>query len=92
MAGIAGDEWRVEYDWSNDPQREAGPIELSRYLVNPVAPGGIPTFMRWPVCIMPEDLKAGREIFPMIRRLCAECNVDCLQSGRLSLRGGDTQC
>jgi hypothetical protein len=59
MAGIEGDVWRVEYDRSNDPDREPGPIELNRYVINPVAPGGIPTFMRWPVCLTPEDLKAG---------------------------------
>ena len=58
MAGIEGDVWRVEVDRSNDPKREAGPIELNRYIVNPVAPGGIPTFLRWPVCLTPEDLKA----------------------------------
>jgi len=59
MAGIEGDVWRQEYDRSNDPKREPGPIELNRYMINPVAPGGIPTFMRWPVCLTPEDLKAG---------------------------------
>jgi agmatinase len=59
MAGIEGDVWRQEYDRSNDPKREPGPIELNRYVINPVAPGGIPTFMRWPVCLTPEDLKAG---------------------------------
>ena len=30
MAGVEGDVWRVEYDRSNDPKREAGPIELNR--------------------------------------------------------------
>jgi agmatinase len=60
MAGIEGDVWRQEYDRSNDPKREPGPIELNRYIINPVAPGGIPTFMRWPVCLTPEDLKAGQ--------------------------------
>ena len=59
MAGIEGEVWRTEYDRSDDPQREPGPIELNRYMINPVAPGGIPTFMRWPVCLTPEDLKAG---------------------------------
>lgn len=59
MAGIEGDVWRVEYDRSDDPKREPGPIELNRYIVNSVAPGGIPTFMRWPVCLTPEDLMAG---------------------------------
>ena len=59
MAGVPGDVWREEYDRSDDPQREPGPIELNRYLVNSVAPGGIPTFMRWPVCLNQDDLKAG---------------------------------
>jgi len=60
MAGIEGEVWRQEYDRSNDPKRDPGPIELNRYVINPVAPGGIPTFMRWPVCLTPEDLKAGQ--------------------------------
>ena len=59
MAGVEGEVWRQEYDRSNDPSRQAGPIELNRYVINPVAPGGIPTFMRWPVCLTQEDLKAG---------------------------------
>ena len=59
MAGVEGDVWRQEYDRSNDPKREPGPIELNRYLVNSVGQGGIPTFMRWPVALTPEDLKAG---------------------------------
>ena len=59
MAGIEGAVWKAEYDRSNDPKREPGPIELNRYVINSVAPGGIPTFMRWPVCLTPEDLIAG---------------------------------
>ena len=59
MAGIEGDVWRQEYDRTNDPKREPGPIELNRYIINGTAPGGIPTFMRWPMCLTPEDLKAG---------------------------------
>ena len=59
MAGIEGDVWRQEYDRSNDPKREPGPIELNRYITNSGAYSGIPTFMNWPVCITPKDLKAG---------------------------------
>ena len=59
MAGIEGDVWRQERDRSKDPQREPGPIELNRYVVNAGAYSGIPTFMNWPICLTPEDLSAG---------------------------------
>ena len=59
MAGVTGNVWKMEYDRSNEPERKPGPIELNRYVATPTAPGGIPTFMRWPVCLTPEDLKAG---------------------------------
>lgn len=59
MAGVSGNVWRLENDRSNDPHREPGPIDLNRYVVNSVAPGGIPSFMRWPVCLTQEDLRAG---------------------------------
>ena len=59
MAGIEGEVWKEEYDRSEDPQREPGPIELNRYVVNSSAPSGIPTFMRFPVCLTPDDLRAG---------------------------------
>jgi hypothetical protein len=29
MAGIEGDVWKQEYDRSQDPKREPGPIELT---------------------------------------------------------------
>jgi agmatinase len=60
MAGIEGDVWRQEWDRSNEPQREPGPIELNRYVVNGGAYAGIPTFMNFPVCLTPEDLEAGQ--------------------------------
>ena len=59
MAGIEGDVWRQEYDHSKGPKREPGPIEINRYVVNSGAYAGIPTFMNWPICLTPEDLKAG---------------------------------
>jgi len=59
MAGIEGDVWRQEYDHTQGPKREPGPIELNRYIVNSGAFAGIPTFMNWPLCLNPEDLKAG---------------------------------
>jgi len=59
MAGIEGDVWRQEHDHSQGPKREPGPIELNRYVVNSGAYSGIPTFMNWPICLTPEDLKAG---------------------------------
>ena len=59
MAGIEGDVWRQEHDHSHGLKREPGPIEINRYIVNSGAYSGIPTFMNWPVCLTPEDLKAG---------------------------------
>jgi len=59
MAGIEGDVWRQEYDHSQGPKRKPGPIEINRYVVNSGAYSGIPTFMNWPICLTPEDLKAG---------------------------------
>lgn len=59
MAGIEGDVWRQEYDHSQGPKREPGPIEINRYIVNSGAYSGIPTFMNWPICLTPEDLTAG---------------------------------
>ena len=60
MAGREGDVWKQEYDRSQDPKREPGPIELNRYVINSHAHAGIGTFMGAPVCITPEDLKAGK--------------------------------
>ena len=59
MGGIEGDVWKQEYDRSKDPKREPGPIELNRYVVNSHAHTGIASFMNFPLCITPEDLKAG---------------------------------
>ena len=59
MAGIEGEVWRQEYDHSQGLKREPGPIEINRYVVNSGAFAGIPTFIYWPICLTPEDLKAG---------------------------------
>ena len=45
MAGIEGDVWKQEYDRSKSPEREPGPIEFNRYVINSHAHTGIPTFM-----------------------------------------------
>lgn len=60
MAGIEGDVWKQEYDRSQDPKREPGPIELNRYVINSTASGGIATFMGAPIALTPGDLKAGK--------------------------------
>lgn len=90
MAGIEGDVWKQEFDRSKDPHREPGPIELNRYVVNSTAPGGIPTFMRWPVCLTPEDLKAG-EIDVAVIGACLDLSTGQRGTsfGPLALRTAD---
>ncbi|MEM7127202.1 MAG: agmatinase family protein [Chloroflexota bacterium] len=53
-----GEGWRTPRDTSNDPSREAGPIELNRYS-STMAFSGLGTFMGVPVCLTQDDLKAG---------------------------------
>ena len=52
------DIWNRQRDRSKDPKREAGPIQLNRTVLG-MPFHGIPTFLRRPVAIYPEDLKAG---------------------------------
>ena len=50
---------RENRDTSNDPKREPGPIYLNRQkFASPFV--GIPTFLRRPVAVTPEDLVAGK--------------------------------
>lgn len=58
MSDDAGGDWRARRDRGGDPRREPGPIDLSRYRTSP-AYSGIPTFMGVPVCLTPDDLRAG---------------------------------
>jgi agmatinase len=58
MAGRYGDSWRTRRDRGQDPRREPGPIDLRRYELHP-AYSGIATFLGLPLCLTPEDLKAG---------------------------------
>ena len=51
--------WKQERDRSKDPKREPGPIQLNRTVLG-MPFHGIPTFLRRPVAIYPEDLKAGK--------------------------------
>jgi agmatinase len=50
--------WKVERPRSLNPEREAGPINLSRYMSS--RSGGIQTFAGAPLAIYPEDLVAGK--------------------------------
>jgi agmatinase len=59
MAGIEGDLWKRKEDRTGDQARAPGPISLNRYQFTP-AYAGIPTFMGVPMCLTPEDLKAGQ--------------------------------
>src|SRR2546428_7035658 len=40
------------------PHREPGPINLNRYEIEP-SYSGIQTFLKLPLCLTPEDLRAG---------------------------------
>ncbi|MBZ6379633.1 agmatinase family protein [Pacificimonas aurantium] len=51
-------DWHLRRPRELDPQREPGPISLSRY-AGGWGSGGIPTFAGSPVALTPEDLKAG---------------------------------
>jgi agmatinase len=57
MSKRYGDAWRRRRDRSASPAREPGSIDLNRYDLHP-AFSGIPTFMRQPICLTPEDLRA----------------------------------
>lgn len=59
MAEISADIWRTLRDTSNDPRREPGPINLNRYALA-TAFSGISTFLKLPVCLNQEDLRAGK--------------------------------
>lgn len=50
--------WNTKRDPSGDPKREPGPIQLNRTAFGSPF-HGIPTFLRRPVAINPEDLTAG---------------------------------
>ncbi|RKT54469.1 agmatinase [Saccharothrix australiensis] len=52
------DGWPFPVDRSAFPNREPGPINLQRYAGQP-AYSGIATFLGLPVCLTPEDLRAG---------------------------------
>ncbi len=59
---LLDDGWDIYFkrrDRSNDPEREAGPIDLQRYYaVSGI--NGFPTYMGLPVALTPEDLVAGK--------------------------------
>ncbi|GAA0964743.1 hypothetical protein GCM10009550_63330 [Actinocorallia libanotica] len=50
--------WRDRVDPSRSPRREPGPINVQRYRQVP-AYAGIATFLGLPLCLTPEDLRAG---------------------------------
>ena len=50
--------WASKRDFSKDPKRDPGPINLQRQ-GGGMAYVGIPTFFKQPVALTPEDLKAG---------------------------------
>jgi agmatinase len=51
--------WRTLRDFSQDPAREPGPINVQKYELG-MAWTGIPTFFRQPIALTPEDLRAGK--------------------------------
>lgn len=50
--------WRLKRPQSMNPDREAGPISLGRYIGG--GHSGIPTFANAPIALTPEDLIAGK--------------------------------
>ena len=53
------DMWRTEVDYSQFPDREAGPINLQRYEAQ-LETVGIKTFFQKPLALTPEDLRKGK--------------------------------
>ena len=51
--------WQTLRDFSKDPKREPGPINVQKYDMG-MAWFGIPTFFHQPIALTPEDLKAGK--------------------------------
>lgn len=50
--------WNTVNDWSEYPKREPGPIQINRHVgSHPFQ--GLGSFMGVPICLTPEDLKAG---------------------------------
>ena len=58
MEGVPPDAWKWEVDRTSDPRREPGPINLQRYAFVP-AYAGIATLFGLPLCLNPDDLRAG---------------------------------
>jgi len=59
MSQRIGDNWKKRRREGAPSVRQPGPIDLLRYEFQP-AYSGIPTFMRLPVCMTAEDLRAGK--------------------------------
>ena len=53
------DVWRDVIDYSNNPKRDAGPMNIQRYEIQ-LEPVGIKTFFQRPVALTQEDLIAGK--------------------------------
>jgi formimidoylglutamase len=53
------DVWKRLREARGDSKREPGPIDLTRYARQP-AYSGIPTFLKLPVCLTQDDLRAGK--------------------------------
>ncbi|RJL35670.1 agmatinase family protein [Bailinhaonella thermotolerans] len=58
MGGLSSGGWRERVSPSDFPGREPGPINVQRYRQVP-AYSGIATFLGLPLCLTPEDLRAG---------------------------------
>ncbi|MEU4498277.1 hypothetical protein AB0F96_33800 [Streptomyces sp. NPDC023998] len=58
MEGVPPDAWKWGLDRTSDPKREPGPINLQRHAFVP-AYAGIATFFGLPLCLNPDDLRAG---------------------------------
>lgn len=59
MADVPADAWKWGVDRASGPAREPGPINLQRHALVP-AYAGIATLFGLPLCLNPDDLRAGR--------------------------------
>ena len=64
--------WRQLRDFSKDPKREPGPINIQKYEFG-MSYNAMPTFFNQPVAMTPEDLLAGKVDVAIIGAADGQC-------------------